>query len=96
MKNALLSGCALIALPAAQPVLAQAAVASPAPDDMPSTGAPTDSTGVPNVTQIGGKGGLTDIVVTAQRKTESAQRAGIAISAVSGNDVARQGVTQPD
>lgn len=39
--------------------------------------------------------GLVDIVVTAQRREESAQRAGIAIDVVSADTVLNQGVTQP-
>lgn len=37
--------------------------------------------------------GLTEIVVTAQRKVESAQRAGLAIDVVGGDELARAGVT---
>ncbi len=40
--------------------------------------------------------GIQEIVVTAQRKVESSQKAGIAISVVSAADVVRQGVTQAD
>ncbi|MEO7691008.1 MAG: TonB-dependent receptor [Sphingomonas sp.] len=39
--------------------------------------------------------GLQDIVVTAQRREESAQRAGVAMDVVSGAEVLNQGVTQP-
>lgn len=38
--------------------------------------------------------GLTDIVVTAQRRAEPLQRAAIAVSAVSGDDLAQSGVTE--
>ena len=37
--------------------------------------------------------GLTDIIVTAQRRSESAQRAAVAISVVSGGDLVRTGIT---
>lgn len=37
--------------------------------------------------------GLTEIVVTAQRKVESAQRAGLAIDVVGGDELSRAGVT---
>ncbi|MFD1949807.1 TonB-dependent receptor [Sphingomonas arantia] len=39
--------------------------------------------------------GLADIIVTAQRRSESAQRAGIAIDVVTGSAVTNQGITQP-
>jgi iron complex outermembrane receptor protein len=40
--------------------------------------------------------GVTDIVVTAQRRSESVQRASISIEAFSGEDIANRGVTRPD
>ena len=41
-------------------------------------------------------GGLQDIVVTAQRRSESLQRAAIAVSAVSGSALVDAGVTRPN
>lgn len=41
------------------------------------------------------RGGIQEIVVTAQRREETAQRAGIAIDVISGSDVLTQGITQP-
>ena len=38
-------------------------------------------------------GGIADIVVTAQRREESLQRAGVAVSAVSGEDLTSAGIT---
>ena len=38
--------------------------------------------------------GLADIVVTAQRRTESLQRAALAVSAVTGDDLAKSGITE--
>ncbi|WP_375382964.1 TonB-dependent receptor plug domain-containing protein [uncultured Sphingomonas sp.] len=38
--------------------------------------------------------GLTDIVVTAQRRSENLQRAAVAVDVVSGSDIAAAGVTQ--
>ncbi|MEG3164021.1 TonB-dependent receptor [Sphingomonas sp. PB2P19] len=46
-------------------------------------------------TQTSPDEGLADIIVTAQRRSETAQRAGIAIDVVSGSEVTNQGVTQP-
>ncbi|WP_457355340.1 TonB-dependent receptor [Sphingomonas sp. UYP23] len=40
--------------------------------------------------------GLGDIIVTAQRQSESSQRAAIAINVVSGADLVNNGITQPD
>lgn len=40
--------------------------------------------------------GLTEIVVTAQRREENLQRVGVAVTAVTGDDLIRAGVTQPD
>ncbi|WCT79346.1 TonB-dependent receptor [Novosphingobium humi] len=40
-----------------------------------------------------GQAGLQDIVVTAQRRTESVQKAAVAITAVSGTDLIRAGIT---
>ncbi len=40
--------------------------------------------------------GLGDIIVTAQRQSESSQRAAIAINVVGGADLVNNGITQPD
>ncbi len=40
--------------------------------------------------------GIGDIVVTAQRRSESVQRAALSIEAFSGADIANRGVTRPD
>ena len=40
--------------------------------------------------------GLGDIIVTAQRRSESAQRAAVAISVVGGADLVNNGITQPE
>ena len=40
--------------------------------------------------------GLGEIIVTAQRKSESAQRAAIAISVIGGADLVNNGISQPD
>lgn len=40
--------------------------------------------------------GLTDIIVTAQRRAESLQRVGVAVTAVSGDDLISAGVTTAD
>ncbi|MEG3181404.1 TonB-dependent receptor [Sphingomonas sp. LT1P40] len=38
--------------------------------------------------------GLTDIVITAQRRSESLQRAAVAVTAVTGDDLAKSGITE--
>ena len=43
----------------------------------------------------GTEGGIGDIVVTAQRKSESSQRAAVAIDAISGDLIAQKGITSP-
>lgn len=40
--------------------------------------------------------GISDIIVTAQRRSESAQRAAVAITAVSGDELVRAGVSKPN
>ncbi len=67
--------------PSAQPVEVAAQTATSAGQSAPPTS--TDS------------GGIQDIVVTAQRRSENLQRAAIAISAVSGATLAQAGVTKP-
>jgi iron complex outermembrane recepter protein len=42
------------------------------------------------------EGGLSDIVVTAQRKSESSQRAAVAIDVMSGDQIAQAGITSPN
>jgi len=60
---------------------------SPAELNSPQGGAPTTTT--PDA-------GLADIVVTAQRVSESSQRAPIAISVIRPEDLVRQAVTRPE
>lgn len=40
--------------------------------------------------------GVPEIVVTAQRRAENLQRVGVAVSAVTGEDLTKAGITQPD
>nr|WP_295662767.1 TonB-dependent receptor [Polymorphobacter sp.] len=90
MRRLLLAGTALT-LSISCPALAQVAE-TPAPAPAPAQAAPT--TAAPS--QGGGESqGLTDIVITAQRRVESSQRAGVAIDVVSGTQVLAQGITQP-
>src|SRR5689334_12847086 len=85
MKAALLAASAMVIALQASPVLAQDSGTGSA-QAIPQTEAQAPETG---------DTGLQDIVVTAQRRAESAQRAGIAIDVVSGADVVSQGITQP-
>ncbi|RZL29143.1 MAG: TonB-dependent receptor [Sphingomonas sp.] len=65
---------------------------APAPSAaQPPLAAGDDGTADPQAEQAG----LTDIVVTAQRRSESLQRAAIAVSAVSGDLLSSAGVTRP-
>lgn len=80
MRLFFLGSCGLMALASAsQPALAQDAAAVAAP----KAAAATDT------------GGLQEIVVTAQRRSENLQKAAIAITAVSGDQLIAAGVTKP-
>ncbi|MEG3178778.1 TonB-dependent receptor [Sphingomonas sp. RB3P16] len=69
------------------PVAASAQVATPpAPAEKPST-APNE----PDATQ-----GIGDIIVTASRRSDTVQKSALAITALSGDLLARQGVSQPE
>ena len=57
--------------------------------------AAAQSTGVDQSQTIDNQG-ISDIVVTAQRRSESVQRASISIEAFSGEEIANRGVTRPD
>lgn len=58
------------------------------------------TSGIPTATSSDGtdpaKTGLADIIVTAQRKVETAQKAAVAISVVGGGDLTNSGITQPE
>ena len=74
---------------------AQATTAPQATKAAPSEAAASaDSTATPPAGTA--QNGLGDIIVTAQRRAENAQRAAVAISAVQGADLVRAGVTQVD
>jgi len=60
-------------------------------DPAPLQRAPTAEPQAPAEDQSG----IADIVVTAQRREESLQRAAIAVSAVTGEDLVRSGVSEP-
>ena len=55
--------------------------------------APSQNTPQP-AADVGDDDGLNTIVITAQRREESAQRAGIAIDVVAGDDILTRGITQ--
>ncbi|MEN3747417.1 TonB-dependent receptor [Sphingomonas sp. HF-S3] len=80
MKRLLLAGTAAILALSAQTAVAQ---------DMPTD--PQDST---QASEDAGDEGLFDIVVTAQHRSESLQRAAVAVSAVTGDDLAQSGITE--
>ncbi|MEC3947864.1 TonB-dependent receptor [Sphingobium sp. HWE2-09] len=82
MKFSLLLTTSAVALAAiASPAWAQIAAA-------PTQAADQQSSSGPDV-------GLADIVVTAQRRAENLQRAAIAVSAVSGDQLSAAGITRP-
>ncbi|HYD04137.1 MAG TPA: TonB-dependent receptor, partial [Reyranella sp.] len=88
MKKFLLLGTILSASVLPSAALAQDAGSPPSSSD-PSTAAPS------NETEEAPAGGLGEIVVTAQRREENLQRAALAISAISGDDLAAAGVSRP-
>ncbi len=80
MKHLLLTGSAAILAIGTHPAFAQQQ-----PTATQATPAPVDETQTE---------GLEDIVVTAQRRSESLQRAALAVSAVTGDDLAKSGITE--
>jgi len=65
--------------------------AGPMPQSAPGNQPANDASSAPVASE-----GLTDIIVTAQRVSESAQRAPIAISVVNADDLVQQAVTRPE
>ena len=108
MKSAVLLFASASALAMAVPAFAQGSPAqippttpaggdlAPVPQSLPEANSPQG--GAPNSTtpDTGDEEGLRDIVVTAQRVSESAQRAPIAISVVRPEDLVQQAVTRPE
>lgn len=102
MKSAVLLFASAGTMAMAAPTYAQVSAPAPTKDDgatapqsvppanAPQGRAPTSTT--PDTDEIG----LQDIVVTAQRVSESAQRAPIAISVIKPEDLVRQAVTRPE
>jgi iron complex outermembrane receptor protein len=82
MRNRLIHSSSLAVL-----ALAVSAAAAPA---AAQEAAPAASPPAPDNAGIG------DIIVTAQRRSETLQSAGIAIDAVGGENLIRQGITQAD
>lgn len=80
MRKGLLAGAAIVAF---LPTLGWAQASTPA-------GAADENNGAAESEQVG----LADIVVTAQRVEQSAQRAAVAINVVGGQDIANATVTQ--
>ncbi|EZP74533.1 Outer membrane receptor protein precursor [Sphingomonas paucimobilis] len=69
-----------------------AAEVSATPADVPA-GAEQSGSGA---SANGSSSGLADIIVTASRRSESAQRAALAIQAITGEDLAQRGVLRPE
>lgn len=89
------AGIAAIAAPAAAQVTSGAdAPMAPVPTSPPQANPPPDGaqSGTPSEVEQG----LQEIIVTAQRISESAQRAPIAISVIKSDDLVRQAVTRPE
>ena len=94
MRSLLLTTTMLCAVPAA-------ALAQAAPDITAVPGAPGAAETKSGASDQAASGqvtpsqGLGDIIVTAQRRSESQQRAAVAIDVVQGTDLINQGVTEP-
>jgi iron complex outermembrane receptor protein len=83
-----LAGCLLL-VPTGAQAQADAVVT---PSQKPSTAAPAQAISTPPA----GQDTLEEIVITAEKREESAQRAPLALSVVSGEQLASQGVYQPE
>lgn len=59
-----------------------------------SSGAIAQDTGEAGTSEVANEQGLSEIVVTAQRREESLQRAAVAVTAVTGNDLVNTGITE--
>lgn len=81
MKLGLMATCSFVAL-IATPALAQDAAPSPAQTESGETESSPEN------------GGLEEIVVTAQRREESLQRAAVAVTAVTGDALVDAGITE--
>ena len=81
MKFLLFSGIAIAAIAASQDVYAQTTAASDSAPTNASASAPVAT--------------LSDVVVTAQRRSENLQHAAVAVSAVTGETLISAGVTKP-
>lgn len=79
MKRILLAGTAAILIAGAQPAFAQNAA---------------EPQGTEQTAEDGSDVGLTDIVVTAQRRSETLQRAAVPVTAISGDDLVQSGITE--
>ena len=58
--------------------------------------APGPSEGTPPPTEARGDNGIADIIVTAQHRSENLQRSAVAITAISGDDVARSRIVRAE
>ncbi|KPF52574.1 UNVERIFIED_ORG: iron complex outermembrane receptor protein [Sphingomonas sp. R1F5B] len=73
---------------------ALAIVATPAfAAETPAQDQPAAATTTATAAAPADNGGIGEIIVTAQRREESLQKAGLAIDAVTGNDLAQRGIT---
>ena len=102
MGKILLAGTAMAVAPVPGIALAQNAIGQPpvaAGNAVPSqqaSGIPDGSATTDATAQTQASVGLQDIVVTAQRRSESSQKAAIAISVVGGAAITGAGITQPE
>ena len=86
MRKAIWLGSAMALALSSQPALAQ---------DVPVQDISGDTNEPPANAEPEAEEGLNVIVITAQRREESSQRAGIAIDVVTGDEVLTRGITQP-
>jgi iron complex outermembrane receptor protein len=78
-------------------ILGSVALASPAfAQTAPAPAAAPPPSGTDATTSDDGKSGVPDIVVTAQRRSENLQRVGVAVTAITGDNLVKAGISQPD
>ena len=90
MRHIILASASMLAI-ITSPALAQDA---PVPQTTPAANAPQGAAPSPVTSED--QGGLQDIIVTAQRTEESAQRAPIAIAVIKPEELTRQNVTRAE
>lgn len=91
-RRLMISASAMVFAGACIPAHAQTVTSSPAPAQQVVTPVPTTQPGTPDAA-TSAEQGIGDIVVTAQKRSESINKVGISITAASGAELAQKGVS---